>query len=57
LLGMALACSSEQEKTATENQQHKALYKAVNQPLEKAKGVEQLILDGAEQQRKQIDEQ
>lgn len=35
----------------------KELYKSVNAPLEKAKGVEDQVLQQAEEQKKQIDRQ
>ena len=45
-------CSS----SAEDNQQpQRKPAKAVHQPLDKAKGVEQQILDNAAEQRKQID--
>lgn len=57
LLALMAACSSEREVTPEESQEHKALYNMVNPPLEKAKGVEEMVLENAEQQRNQIDGQ
>ncbi len=55
VLSCLMACSSSNEGDSDESKSHKALYDAVNQPLEKAKGVERQLLDNAEQQRKQLD--
>jgi hypothetical protein len=52
LIGLLTACSSSGEDNSGENQQHKALYNSVNQPLDQAKGVEQQILEGAEERRR-----
>ena len=51
---MLAACSSstDESDTAAKN---KSVVNTVEQPLEKAKAVEQEILDNAELQRKQID--
>lgn len=56
VLSFLVACSSSSNDNSGEaDESHKALYDAVNQPLEKAKGVERQLLDNAEQQRKQLD--
>ncbi len=60
LIGLTLvcglsACNSPQD-TAVAEQQHKQLYNAVNQPLEKARDAEQQIFDNAASQKKQADE-
>jgi hypothetical protein len=55
LLILSTACSSSKDETAPDNQQHRALYNAVNQPLDKAKDVERQILDNAAEQKKQAD--
>lgn len=51
---MLAACSSSTNESATAAK-NKSMVNAVQQPLEKAKAVEQEILDHAELQRKQID--
>lgn len=56
VLSFLAACSSSSNENSGETEaSHKALYDAVNQPLEKAKGIERQLLDNAEQQRKQLD--
>lgn len=56
--GLLAACSSgsdaDPSKTSTAD---KALLEAVRQPPEQARQVEQRVLEAAEAQRKQIDEQ
>ncbi len=47
------ACSASNED---EKEQRKEIVDAVHQPLEKAKAVEQIILDGDAEQRKQMDD-
>lgn len=56
LLLLLSACTSSDEEASADKESHKVLYNAVNQPLEKAKGVEQEILDNAEQQKKQMED-
>jgi len=48
-------CSSAKEETAGSAVQHKQLYNAVNEQLERAKGVEKQVFDSAEEQKKQMD--
>ncbi len=57
LIGLLSACSSSDKEGASENQQLNALHGAINQPLERAKGVEQQILEGAEERKKQVEAQ
>lgn len=56
LIMLLAACSSSSDESSADKASHKALYNAANQPLEKAKGVEQEILDNAEQQKKQMED-
>jgi hypothetical protein len=48
-------CNQPSEETAQKPEEHKALYNAVNAPLEKAQNVEQQLLDHAQQQSQDID--
>lgn len=48
-------CSSSSEEPKAKQTQNQELYKAVNAPLEKAKGAEQQIFDGAAEQQKQAE--
>ncbi|WP_157200494.1 hypothetical protein [Methylomonas lenta] len=56
LLMLLVACSSSNDESSANQESHKALYNAANQPLEKAKAVEQEILEHAEQQKKQMED-
>lgn len=49
------ACNQADEDKAQAPQEHKALYNAVNEPLEKARAVEQQLSDHAQQQSQNID--
>ncbi len=51
LASLLVACSPGEDKPAQTE-----VVEAVQQPLDKAKGVEQQIMEGAEAQRKQADE-
>lgn len=58
--GLAIAmlstgCSPSNEEQMAKRGQNQELYKAVNAPLEKAKGAEQQIFDGASEQQKQAE--
>lgn len=60
LLVLALcmyACSDSDQNTSSEKKPIKTIIDPQLQALEKAKGVEQKLLDAAEQQRKLIDAQ
>ena len=48
-------CTQPSEETTQKPEEHKALYNAVNAPLEKAQHVEQQQLDHAQQQSEDID--
>ncbi len=48
-----VACSSSNDD---EREQRKEIVDAVHQPLDKAKSVEQIILDNDAEQRKQLDD-
>ena len=56
LLILLAACSSSNDESASNKNERTAITEAVNQPLDKAKGVEQQILDNAAEQRKQADD-
>lgn len=55
LAALLAGCSSSNEETAPKHVQHQELYKAANEPLEKAKGAEQQIFDSAAEQQKQAE--
>jgi hypothetical protein len=57
---LLVACSSEQDEKAAAQESvpayAKEAVKAVHEPLDQAKGVEQMIMDQAEQQRTDIEQ-
>ncbi|QSA97019.1 hypothetical protein [Methylococcus sp. EFPC2] len=53
IAALSLAACSGREPEPPQNAEHKALYRDVNAPLEKAKGVEQLLEQEAEQRKKE----
>lgn len=60
LIGLAISmllagCSSSNEESKAKQTQNQELYKAVNAPMDKAKGAEQQIFDGASEQQKQAE--
>jgi hypothetical protein len=57
VLGVVLTGCSGKEPEPDAKAEHKALYKAVDAPLQKAKGVEDQVLQQAEEQKRQIDRQ
>ncbi|MEH6471421.1 MAG: hypothetical protein V7752_09225 [Halopseudomonas sp.] len=57
LLGLITACSDEQDKTVVEAPAQEHIFQAQADALEKAKGVEQMIQNAADQQRLKIDQQ
>lgn len=59
-LGMGLmlgACSSEPPPPAQVREEDKALQRAIEEPLDKARAVEDQVLKAQEEQAKKIDEQ
>jgi hypothetical protein len=56
LLILLLACSSSNDEGTNDKDNRKAVTDAVHQPLDKAKAVEQEILDNAAARRKQVDD-
>lgn len=56
LLSMLLtACNAQQPDHAETAEQRQPLTEAVHAPLEKAKGVEQMLMEQAEEQKKQAE--
>lgn len=50
-----VGCNQPSEETVQKPEEHKALFNAVNAPLEKAQNVEQQLLEHAQQQSNDID--
>lgn len=52
---LLIACNAQQPEKAETAEQRQPLTEAVHAPLEKAKGVEQMLMEQAEQQKKQAE--